>query len=351
MHRCCRCIVLLALLLPALSVCAQRDTCRLRVMSYNVENLFDTRHDTLRDDTEFLPDGVRHWTRTKYVRKLNDVARVIISVGGDDGVPELVGLCEVENDSVLVDLTQHSLLRRAGYRYVMTDSPDRRGIDVALLYQRGSFRLLGVECLRVPTPAGGHNATRDILHAVGQLPDDSTLDVFVCHFPSRSGGQRETEPRRLLAARTLKHAVDSIISLREKPQVVIMGDFNDYPHDRSLTEVLHAQLSEPDSPEPDALYSLLGIKAQRMKSGFGSYCYRGTWGLLDHLIVNGSLLRDDATCHVVSGSADVFRHGSLLEDDTRYGGKKPRRTFNGMEYNGGTSDHLPVCFDLTVTYF
>lgn len=345
------CVVLLALLLPALSVCAQRDTCRLRVMSYNVENLFDTRRDSLHDDTDFLPEADRHWTRAKYIKKLNDVARVIVSVGGDGGVPELVGLCEVENDSVLVDLTRHSLLRRADYRYVMTDSPDRRGIDVALLYQRGSFRLLDVRHLRVPELDNSHNATRDILHVAGRLPDDSVLDVFVCHFPSRSGGQRATEPYRLLAARTLRHAVDSIIGLRERPQVVIMGDFNDYPHDRSLSEVLHAQLSEPDSPAPDALYSLLGIKALRMKSDYGSYRYRGAWGLLDHLIVNGRLLRDDAPCHVVRGSADVIRHDFLLEDDPRYGGKKPWRTHDGMRYNGGISDHLPVCFDLTVSYF
>ncbi len=348
---CRRCVVLLALLMQALSVCAQMDTCRLRVMSYNVENLFDTRHDTLRDDTEFLPDGVRHWTRSKYDRKLNDVARVIVSVGGDDGVPELVGLCEVENDSVLIDLTQHSLLRRAGYRYVMTDSPDQRGIDVALLYQRDSFRLLDMQSLRLPTSENGQSATRDILHVVGQLPDDSMLDVFVCHFPSRSGGQRETEPRRLLAARTLRHAVDSIISLRQNPQVVIMGDFNDYPDDRSLTEELRAQVSEPLSPEPASLYSLLGIKARQTDEDFGSYRYRGSWGLLDHLIVSGSLLCDDASCHVVRGSARVFQSDFLLEGDTRYGGKRPRRTFSGMKYEGGISDHLPVCFDLTINVF
>ncbi len=344
-----RCVVLLVLLMQALSVCAQMDTCRLRVMSYNVENLFDTRHDTLRDDREFLPDGVRHWTRSKYQRKLNDVARVIVSVGGDGGVPELVGLCEVENDSVLIDLTCHSLLRRAGYRYVMTDSPDRRGIDVALLYQPASFSSLQMQCLHVPTEDAGQSATRDILHVVGQLRDHSLLDVFVCHFPSRSGGQRESEPRRLLAARTLRHAVDSIIGVREVPQVVIMGDFNDYPSERSLTEVLRAQLTEPLSPDPAGLYSLLGIKARQTgDDDFGSYRYRGTWGLLDHLIVSGNLLRGDASCHVVSGSARVFRADFLLEADTRYGGKRPRRTFNGADYHGGISDHLPVCFDLTI---
>lgn len=343
--------LLCALLLLAATAQAQNRAAahRFRIMSYNVENLFDTRHDAGKNDTEFLPDGDRHWTRSRYDKKLNAIAKVITAVGEGE-VPALVGLVEVENDSVLTDLTQHTPLRGAGYRYVMTSSPDRRGIDVALLYQPGRFEPVSRQSIRIPPLSKSRNATRDILHVCGQLQDKSLLDVFVCHLPSRSGGQKETEPYRLLAARTLRHAVDSIMNVRQEAQIVIMGDFNDYPADRALSEVLRAKLSQAGKPQERSLYNLLGIRAKKQK-GLGSYRYHGSWGLLDHLIVNGRLLRQGGrACHVKSGSADVFRRDFLLEDDTRYGGKQPFRTFRGTKYNGGYSDHLPVYVDLMVSY-
>ena len=159
-----------------------------RVMSWNVENLFDTHHDTLKNDNEFLPDAIRHWNYTKYKKKLADMARVITAVG-EWNPPALVGLCEVENDSVLRDLTQRSPLKELGYRYVMTSSPDLRGIDVALLYQRDLFKLLSFRSIPIPS-FKHHRPTRDLLHVSGLLLTGDTLDVIVCHLPSRS-----VEPR------------------------------------------------------------------------------------------------------------------------------------------------------------
>ena len=202
-----------------------------RVMSWNVENLFDTHHDTLKNDNEFLPDAIRHWNYTKYKKKLADMARVITAVG-EWNPPALVGLCEVENDSVLRDLTQRSPLKELGYRYVMTSSPDLRGIDVALLYQRDLFKLLSFRSIPIPS-FKHHRPTRDLLHVSGLLLTGDTLDVIVCHLPSRSGGAKESEPYRLHAARILRTEADSLLNIRLHPQLVIMGDFNDYPTNKS----------------------------------------------------------------------------------------------------------------------
>ena len=151
----------------------KKDTIIFRAMSYNVENLFDCRHDTLKNDYEFLPNATRHWNYPKYKKKLDNIARVIIAVGGWTP-PALVALCEVENDSVLRDLTRYSALREADYRYVMTQSLDERGIDVALLYQRGLFKLLSYQCLSIPKPDKSSRPTRDILHVSGLLLNQDT---------------------------------------------------------------------------------------------------------------------------------------------------------------------------------
>ena len=168
----------------------------------NCENLFDTRHDTLKQDQEYLADGVRHWNRHRYWDKVNHIAKEIISCGDQPTgwqLPDFVALCEVENDSVMRDLTQRSSLRNAGYQYVMTDSPDERGIDVALLYSPFSFRLLHSHAIRID-PLKKMRPTRDILYAAGTLVNGDTLHVMVVHAPSRFNGEKKTRPHRLLVA-------------------------------------------------------------------------------------------------------------------------------------------------------
>lgn len=182
-----------------------------RVMEYNVENLFDCRHDSLKQDTEFLPGSVRNWTYARFQDKLNKIGKVILAVGKEQ-VPDLVGLCEVENDYCLKSLTGYSPLREAGYKYVMTSSPDERGIDVALLYQPASFRLLTSQQIRIPSDSLGMRPTRDILYASGRVASGDTLDVFVCHLPSRVGGAQKTDAYRLWVARRVRQAADSVIA-------------------------------------------------------------------------------------------------------------------------------------------
>ncbi|MGL5937548.1 MAG: endonuclease [Phocaeicola sp.] len=310
-----------------------------RILFYNVENLFDCKHDSLKSDYEYLPTGVNRWTPKRFTDKLTKIAKVIVA-SGDKQVPDLVGMCEVENEYCLTGLTSYSPLREAGYRYVMTNSSDQRGIDVALLYQRATFKLLNHCSIRIPAEQLAHKPTRDILHVAGQLLSGDTLDLFVCHFPSRSGGEAKSEPFRLLAASTLLKAVDSIMSIRLFPSVVIMGDFNDYPSNRSLAEVLKAS-SPVQKPESHSLYNLMHVCQA------GSYRYKGEWGILDQFIVSGSLLLDEPNRIGTSyDQVEIIAHPFLLEEDERYGGSSPFRTYKGRRYNGGYSDHLPIRLDL-----
>lgn len=321
-----------------------------RVVSWNIENLFDTHHDSLKNDHEFLPDAMRHWNYGRYKRKLADLARVITAIG-EWNPPALVGLCEVENDTVLRDLTRRSPLKALGYRYVMTDSPDLRGIDVALLYQRDLFKLLSYRSIRI-SPFKQHRPTRDLLHVSGLLLTGDTLDVMVCHLPSRSGGAKESEPYRLFAAGKLRAEADSILNARHHPQLIIMGDFNDYPTNKSIREVLGAKappaVSESQDISPLKLYHLLARKAK--SKDFGSYKYQGEWGLLDHLIVSGNLLNQSGCFFTNEEKANVCLLPFLLKEDEKYGDKEPFRTYKGMKYQGGISDHLPIYTDFELRF-
>lgn len=308
-----------------------------RVMFYNVENLFDCLHDTLKADHEFLPQSARAWTPYRYRTKLTLTAQTIIA-SGTGHVPALVGLCEVENPHCLDDLTRHSPLREADYRYVMTDSPDERGIDVALLYQRSRFKLLWHRSLRVPGGRLHRQPTRDILHVAGLLLSGDTLDVFVCHLPSRSGGAEQSEPYRLLAAEVLRAGVDSLFLTRQDAHIVIMGDFNDYPDSRSVRQVLGARKPR-GKVDPHTLYNLMDGRRG------GTYRYRGVWATLDQFIVSGSLLRPEGGVRTSYERARILAHPFLLLEDNRYGGLSPFRTYQGFKYQGGYSDHLPVCCD------
>ena len=314
-----------------------------RVIHYNVENLFDCRHDSLKHDEEFLPQAVRAWTWKKYHDKVTKIAKVILAAS-DGQVPDLVGLSEVENTYCLDGLTKYSPLRDAAYRYVMTDSPDERGIDVALLYQPATFRLLDVQRIRIPSARIRRKPTRDLLHVSGRVVSGDTLDVFVCHLPSRSGGVRQSEPHRLLVADVLRQAVDSVSSVRQHPYLIIMGDFNDYPSSRSVSEVLGAKRVPDAGISPSGLYNLMAGKKG------GTYRYRGEWGMLDQFIVSGTLLSPSFALRTGADKARLLAFPFLLEEDEQYGGDTPFRTYKGMRYHGGYSDHLPICLDITVRY-
>ena len=304
------------------------------IIFFNAENLFDTEDDPRKDDDAFTPDGDYRWTRSRYWDKLDAVSKVIVAAD-EDAAPALVGLSEVENETVLTDLTARSALKEAGYKFVMTDSPDNRGIDVALLYRRNYFKLISHESLRVNLRPYGGGATRDILHVTGVIETFDTLDVYVCHWPSRYNGTEQTEPYRMCAAKIVRESVDSVFSMRRKPYVVIMGDLNEGPDDPAVREGLKAHpFSSGSMREDRELVSVMDPLAE------GSYKYQGTWDKYDQFIVSASLLNGFG-CTEMKG-AEIMRLPFILTDDNTYGGEKPLRTFNGRRYQGGYSDHLPV---------
>lgn len=344
--------LILFFLCPYTLICGQekKDTLTFRIASYNVENLFDCHHDSLKDDYEYLPEALRHWNYIKYKKKLDNIARVITTVGAWNP-PALIGLCEVENDSVMRDLIRYSILREADYRYVMTNSSDIRGIDVALLYQRNLFKLISYQSLSIDKPSKNNRPTRDILHASGLILNRDTLDIFVAHFPSRSGGAKESEPYRLCAAQKLKEATDSIYSIRACPQIILLGDLNDYPGNKSIRKILKAEplpLST-DTLSPQKLYHLLARKVGKQKNT-GSYKFQGEWGLLDHIIVSGTLLQGSSSLYTEEAKANIFSMPFLLNEDKKYGGKQPFRTYQGIRYQDGYSDHLPVWAEFRLIY-
>ena len=326
------------------------DTVVFRIASYNVENLFDCRHDSLHDDYEFLPQATRHWTYAKYRKKLDNLARVITALGGWTP-PALVALCEVENDHVLRDLTRYSALRNNGYRYLLTQSNDLRGIDVALIYQRALFKPICQQSLRVEMPHKASRPTRDILYVSGLLLNGDTLDVLVGHFPSRRGGAKQSAPYREKAALCIKTFTDSLFRIRQRAQIIVMGDFNDYPHSPLIQKNLQAKCPPPSPALPDekSLYHLLANQAAKSKHR-GSYKYQGAWQWLDHIVVSGSLICQDAPFHTAEHRAGVFAPPFLLTEDSKYGGMQPFCTYYGMKYQGGYSDHLPVYAEFTLIY-
>ncbi len=320
--------ILLTFLFLLSSFLSEAQT-RLTIVELNTENLFDTRHDTLKNDYEFLPDSPRHWTRTKYWQKLNRIGQTIIACGEDSSgwtLPDIVGLCEVENDSVLFDLTRRSLLRKARYEYVMTASNDTRGIDVALLYSPFSFRLIKADTIRV-IPMKEMRPTRDILYVEGEIESGDTLHVFLLHAPSRMGGELYSRPFRKHVMKRLCNAIDSLRDKYLDPKLLVMGDFNDYA----------------DSPSLQLAYEhgLINVSAEAhgCNGAKGTYRYHGEWGSLDQILVSENLRSWVIDCRINDARF-------LLEEDTKYGGVKPRRNYNGMRFNNGFSDHLPLVLHL-----
>jgi len=297
----------------------------LTFVELNCENLFDCRHDSLKNDTEFLPTSGRQWTPRRYWRKLDHIGQAIISCSTDTvtyQLPDLVALIEVENDSVLYDLTRRSLLRNAGYEYVLTSSPDERGLDVALLYQPFSFQYLHHHAIRV-APMRGMRPTRDILYVCGRDMSGDTLHVFVVHAPSRYGGERETRPFRRLVVNRLMQSVDSLQTLSPHARILVAGDFNDYLGDASLCDL------------EDGGFIHVSAEAKGSHGAKATYRFQGLWASLDHIFASPSLSLNVDFCFV---NDQLF----LLEEDKKYGGVKPYRTFNGMRYQRGFSDHLPL---------
>ncbi|MBO4216206.1 MAG: endonuclease [Bacteroidaceae bacterium] len=293
--------------------CGVRAQNTFTVLSYNIENAFDTRHDEGKDDLEFCEGGERKWSQTRLMNKLKGVSKVIAAA--DEKRPvDLIGLCEVENDSVMQYLLRRTPLSQLGYRYILTNSKDDRGIDVALLYSPFTFQPIEKQPIQ---PNIKKQKTRDILHVAGTLTNGDTLDVYVVHLPSKRGGA-EGQKLSMSICQQLKVHVDSVRAFRHHPNLIIMGDFN----------------ADTNSPQLKLLtrsHSLIDRTA-RLKPG--TYKYQGEWSILDHILTHTTTLSHQQT--------RILTLPFLLERDATNGGDKPHRTYQGPAYQGGISDHLPV---------
>ncbi|MBU8892740.1 MAG: endonuclease [Bacteroidales bacterium] len=309
----------------------QNDKLSATIVFYNVENLFDTINDPNTADESFTPEGRNNWTNKRYTKKLNDIASVISSVNTEE-LPALAGFCEVENRKVLEDLTKTTVLKSKNYKIVHEESPDARGIDVGLIYCPDEFTYLLHK--KIPVNTGTEYKVRDILYTKGILYETDTIHIFVNHWKSRSGGVEKTEPQRIKCAQTLRKEVDSILSVNKNVKILIMGDLNDEPKNKSVFETLGAN----NSNKPESLYNLM---LPLSENGEGTHCYRGEWSMLDHLIVSNNLLNNNSGFILDDKRGQIFR-ADWITYESKEGYKSPGRTYGGPNYYGGYSDHYPV---------
>jgi hypothetical protein len=315
-----------------------REDHSFRIGFYNLENLFDLEDDSLTRDEAFTPEGENRYTYSRYEKKKNGLARTILALGGWRPV-ELMGLCEVESRWVMDGLTAHSPLGNAGYEIIHQDSPDRRGIDVACIYQPDRFEPILYKYFRVKFPFDPDRTTRDLLYVKGIIPNGDTLHFFVNHWPSRYGGQFVSEPARQYVAGFLRQKVDSLQERFSNPLIILTGDFNDEPDDMSLAQTLDAR-TDPETISEGALVNLMAP----VKFEYGTHSYAGEWGVLDQFIVSESLLGGRSTT-TGYGKVGIFDAPWLLKKNAA-GEEVPNRTFQGPAYKGGYSDHLPIFLDL-----
>jgi len=301
------------------------------VMTYNVENAFDTIPSTTSDDRDFLPSGQQRWTRWRYAQKLRHIAQVMLAADTLHPV-DLVVLQEVESDSVIHDLLQHTILASLHYEAVKTHSSDERGINVAIVYSPYTFHPVSHDSIRLDASSG--ITTRDILHLAGTIPTGDTLDVYAVHLPSRLGGAAALQARRQLIGQ-LKQHVDSVSVHRAQPYILVAGDFNAAPEAKELTQLAGS--------DPSSLQDLTNLMAGRK---WGSYKFQGQWEWIDQIWASALLLRQEGTLTADLSTLRTLELPWLLEPDTSYGGQKPFRTFLGPRYHGGYSDHLPVVIQL-----
>lgn len=332
-------IMLLMLMLGcAWWISAQPSRDSLIVAFYNVENLFHPSDDTITRDDDFTPEGLYHWSYKKYYKKIANVAKVLVAMGGGSP-PALVGLAEIENEQVLKDLCYRSPLSAYGYRYVHHNSPDRRGVDVALLYRDSLVSILREHKVPVVFPFEPKTRNRDLLYALVRLPCGDSLHLVVNHWTSRFGGYAATISKRNHYADVARQLVDSVMRLNTFANVLLLGDFNDYATDESMVAHLRARAFAPENTE-DTLFNLMYYFENQ--NNVGSHKHEDFWRCLDQIIVSRALLLGHSRLRIAHQRPYIFQAPFLFVPDEKYGGMKTYRTFLGPRYIGGYADHLPV---------
>lgn len=334
--RCMKIQIALSLsLLFCLNLNAQNKK-KICVAFYNQENLFDTLDTPNKNDEEFLPDGTYKWNTEKYTNKLSNMSKVISAMNNGAG-PDMLGMCEIETEIALKDLCQELKKNKLEYGMVWFDSPDERGIDNALIYKKSAVKKSSSKMFMIDTAGIGGDNTRGIVMADFVLNNNSRLVVLVNHFPSRREGEKESEFKRIYVAQRLKNICDSIQIKDPTCFILVMGDFNDYPNNTSIREVLQAGATIKETGKL-GFYNPMN---QLLAEGKGSYKHKGEWNFLDQMLLNQNLVNAKGKLSYENNSANTFKEDWMLETEEKYKGN-PKRTFGGKKYLNGYSDHLPV---------
>ena len=307
----------------------------LLVMFWNVENYFDTYDNPSTTDEEFTPTGDNRWGRARFEKKRDDIAKTILLAADQYGdLPALIGLAEVENAFVLQELLEETPLARTQYKYIHKDSPDSRGIDVALLYREELFTPVETKYIGFSFP------TRDVLYTKGVVNGLDTLHIMVNHWPSKRGNEESSGRKREYVSLKVSHVVDSILLRNPAANIVLMGDFNDTPASSPLKNL--GQLTN---------------LAKWADGAEGTYKYRESWSMIDQFLVSENLIKEESSIKekneafrpqwiYTHRNMEIFAPEALFAEDATYMGVKPKRTYSGPRYLGGISDHLPVVFKL-----
>jgi len=305
---------------------------------YNVENLFDTKDDPKTNDNKFTPIGDKKWDKVKYAEKPQNLAKVISQLA-DNKYPTFLGVCEVENKKVLQDLANQPALKQANYGVAHIESPDERGIDVALLYNKSIFKINEVIAYQ-PDLSSYNDKTRDILYVKGELANGEILHFMINHWPSRGGGRKESEPKRIAAANALLSIQKEVQAKDPNAKIIVMGDFNDEPSNQSISKTLNVAC-DIENIENNQLFNAF---CNLEKQDNGSYRYRSYWDMLDQIMVSKSLITDTVGIHFTPNSAGIKSESWMIQTG-KYKGF-PLRTYGGNKYLAGYSDHFPVYISL-----
>lgn len=297
-----------------------------QVVFYNLENLFDTEIDSTKSYKEFNSGEIKSWDNYKYYSKINSLAKVILA--STDSLPDFLAFAEVENEQVVAQLLKHPLLFKGQYEIIHFESDDVRGIDVAFAFKKKAYNLLAFKKVKIDLK----RPTRDILYVKGiNKNSGDTLAFFINHWPSRFGGRKKSEPSRIKAANTLKHYLDSTIKYFPNTKIIVTGDFNDTPKDSSCKLLSNSE-------------EFTNLELSTAKNNIsGTIKYKKQWQHFDQFVVSNNLINSNSL-KVLSNK--VFSPNWILEQDFKYGGYKPFRTYQGPVFKGGYSDHLPIVLTL-----
>jgi len=305
-------------------------------MFYNVENLFDVFDDPLTEDNDFLPNGLMRWNLTRYNKKISNLYKVIVAVGEWDP-PAIIGFCEIENRKVLEDLIYSTYLSKFNYSIVHEDSPDRRGIDVCLIYRKKIASIISYKYWIPSENKLVDISSRSILYAKIKINSD-TIHVIVNHWPSRRGGVLTGEDYRFRIASMVREKVDSIVEINgSKSKIIILGDFNCNPEDMVIKSLVYSA---------DSTKTVTNLSESLNSHGYGTYRYMGSWEMIDQVMVSKGLISALEGFYTEPDMVRIFRPDFLLKKDPKYPGFMPFSTYRGYKYQGGFSDHLPLLVDL-----